>query len=112
MASMWASPCDLDTYLRTVAGIESSQPPDGGPIKVAAAMCQESQKSVVQQASQRHGHAETLGRGQRQADVLVSQWRCEGRGFELAVGDQGTEDLVRGRVEHGGGEDLDVGAPV
>src|SRR6266481_3002558 len=94
------------------AGILGSQPADGGPIEMFAALRKETQETIMQQTSQRHGHAETLGRGQRQADVFVAKRRGEGRRLELALGYQAAVNLVRRCVEYRGGQNLNIRALV
>ena len=85
-------------------GIPGREPADGGPIKPITPMGEEPQKSVVQQAGNRHRHALTLGRGQPEPDVFVTKRRGEKSGFKLVVCDEATEDLVCRRGEDRGCE--------
>jgi hypothetical protein len=43
---------------------------DGRPVELFAALGEQREEAVPQEARQRHGHAQALGRGQRQADTL------------------------------------------
>ena len=51
-----------------IAGILSRQPSDGRPIQLVAALGEEPQKSVMQQACKRHRHAQSCGRSERKTD--------------------------------------------
>src|SRR3984885_7523656 len=104
--------CSADLLVLNISGILGSQPTDRGPIEILAALGEHSQESIVQQASERHGYAQALGRGQRETDVLVSERRRKRRGFKLALRDEGSAGLVRRDVEHGRSEELDVRARV
>src|ERR1700679_1368814 len=95
-----------------ISGILESQPADCGPIEILAALGEQAQESVVQEASERHGYAQALGRGQRETDVLVSERRRERRGFKLALRDEGSVGLVRRDVEHGRSEEFNVRARI
>jgi hypothetical protein len=64
-----------------------------------AALGEEAEKSVMQQACQRHGYVETLGRGQRKPDVLVTEWCGEAGRLVLALSDEGTVGFVCRCVE-------------
>src|SRR5271154_1188860 len=78
----------------TIAGILSGQAPDSGPVKLVATLREEPQKSIAQQTCKRHRHAEALRRGQREADVLVSE-RCGETGrLKLSLSDQGAVSLI------------------
>src|SRR5271168_3494958 len=57
--------------LRSV-GIVGRDSADGGPIKLITPLGEEPQKSVVQQAGNRHRHALTLARIEPEPDVLVT----------------------------------------
>src|SRR5882757_4737119 len=54
----------LDFAMRC-AGVVGGQPADGGPIEMVSTLRKETQETIMQQTSQRHGHPETLGGGQR-----------------------------------------------
>src|SRR6266446_6044584 len=95
-----------------IASVLCREAADGGPIEAVAALREEPQKAVVQQASKRHGHAQTLGRRQREADVLESERRGESGRLEPAFGDQATVDLVSGHREDCGSEQINVGPPI
>src|SRR6202521_4844742 len=84
----------------------------GGPIEAVAAWREEPQKAVVQQASERHWHAQILGRRQREADVLESERRGESGRLKPAFGDQATVGLVSGHGEDRGSEQINVGTPI
>src|ERR1700722_14966778 len=98
--------------LRSQARILCCQPADRGPIETLAALGKQAQKSIMQQASERHGNLQTLGRGQREADVLESKRRGESCGLELALSDEVAIDFVSRYVEHRGAEEFDVRARV
>jgi hypothetical protein len=85
-----------------------SEPADGGPIEVLAAQGKQAQKSIVQQASERHRNAKTLGGGQREPDVLESKRCSESCRLKLGFGDEVAIDFVCRYVEHRGGEEFDV----
>src|ERR1700730_4216232 len=85
---------------------------DGGPIEALAALGEEPEKSVVQQAAKRHRYPQRLGRRQREADILVSERRGESRRLKLAIGDQATVGLVSRRGEDCRGQQIHVAAPV
>ena len=89
-----------------------SKATDGGPVEVFAALGEEAQKSVVQQAGQRQGYLQVLGRGQSEPDVLVSERGREGGRLKLSFDDQVAIGLVRRRVEDTGRKKLDVRMPV
>src|ERR1700693_6333374 len=57
------------------AGVVHREAADRRPIKVFTAQCEQPQKTVVQETAERHGHAQRLGGGQGQTDVLESE-RC------------------------------------
>jgi hypothetical protein len=46
------------------AGVLGSESSDGGPIEIFATLIQKALKAVVQQAAERHWHAQILCRGQ------------------------------------------------
>jgi hypothetical protein len=83
--------------LRTlsIACILSREAADGGPIEGVPALSEEPQKSIMQQASKRHRYAQTLGRFQREADVLVSERRGESCRLVLAFRDLSVTPVVR-----------------
>src|SRR5258708_7838929 len=97
--------------MRILARILGGEPADGGPIEALAALRKQAQKSIMQQASQRHGYAQTLRRGQREPDVLESEGCSEACRLELAFGDQGAVGFVYPYVEYRGGEKFHVRAP-
>src|SRR5260221_10699573 len=103
--------CRLSTA-RIMARILCSEPANGGPIEALAALRKQAQKSITQQASERHGYPKTLGRSQREPDVLESKRRSEARRLELAFGDEGAVGFVCRYVEHRGGEEFDVRARI
>src|SRR5207237_775053 len=70
------------------------------------------QKAVVQQACERHRYAQTLGRLQREPDVLEPERRGESGRLKPAFGDQATVGLVSGRREDCGTEHVNVGTPI
>src|ERR1700674_5322500 len=80
--------------LRSQARILCCEPADSGPIEALAALGKQAQKSIMQQASERHGNAKTFGRGQREPDVLESERCSEACRLELALGDQAAINLV------------------
>src|SRR5882757_6082107 len=80
---------------RVVAGILRGQPAKGGPIEMFAALGKQAQKSIMQEASQRHGNPKGLGSRERQADVLVAKRCREGGWLELTLGDEAAVGLVR-----------------
>jgi hypothetical protein len=75
-------------------------------------LSEEPQKSIMQQASKRHRYAQTLGRFQREADVLVSERRGESCRLILAFRDQATVDLVSSCGEERRSEQIHKGTPV
>src|SRR2546429_2086208 len=85
---------------------------DGGPIETVAALREQPQKAVVQQACERHRHAQTLGRLQREPDVLEPERCSESGRLKAAFGDQATVGLVSGRRKDRGAEHLNVGTSV
>jgi hypothetical protein len=87
-----------------LARVLGRKPADRGPIQVVTAMREDAQKSRVQEVAERHGYAQRLGSGQRQADVLESERRGKIRRPKLVVGDQATVGLVRGRGKNRRGE--------
>src|SRR5205814_371583 len=94
------------------ASVLCCEPADGGPIETVSALREEPQKAVVQQACERHRHAQTLGRLQREPDVLESERCGEGGRLKPALGDQATVGLVSGRREDRGSEQINVGTPI
>src|SRR5882757_725537 len=97
---------------KSLARILCSEPADGGPIETLAALGKQAQKSIMQQASERHGNAKTLGRGQREPDVLESEGCSKSRRLELALGDEVAVGFVYRYVEHRGGKEFNVRARV
>src|SRR5258705_519844 len=95
-----------------IAGILCCEAADGGPIEAVAALREEPQKAVVQQAAERHGHAQTLGRLEREPDVLESERRGESGRLKPAFGAQATVGLVSGRREDCRSEQINVGPPI
>src|SRR5258708_30696148 len=97
MPSMWVPECGSTGgrhqrrhhTTRILARILCGEPADGGPIEALAALRKQAQKSIMQQASQRHGYAQTLRRGQREPDVLESEGCSQACRLELAFGDEG-----------------------
>src|SRR5882672_12603777 len=66
----------------------------------------------MEKACKGHRHAQTLGCGQREADVLVSERRGEGCRLEFSLSDESAVGFIGRYVEDAGGEELDVRAPV
>src|SRR6202022_2836913 len=77
-----------------------------------ATLGEQPQESVVEQAAQRHRHAQTLGRRQYEVDVLESEWRSESGRFKSACGDQSTIGLVGPCVEKTGREHVHEDVPI
>ena len=71
-----------------IAGILGRQAANGGPIKLVAALGEEPQKSIMQQAGKGHRHPQILGCGQRKPNVLVSERCGEGGRLEFASSDE------------------------
>jgi hypothetical protein len=94
-----SSPCALALFrtgsdrfrlftLGSMAGVSSREPPNCGPIERLAALREQRQETIAQEARQRHWHAKSFSRSEREANVLVSQRRRERGGLESALGDQ------------------------
>src|SRR2546421_143951 len=94
------------------AGVQCREAADGGPIEAVAALCEEAQKAVVQQACERHRHAQTLGRLQREPDVLEPERCGESGRLKPAFGDQVAVGLVSWRREDCRTEHINVGTPI
>src|SRR3954463_7894220 len=81
------------------AGVFGGESADCRPVEPVAAMGEERQKAVAQQAGDRHRHAKIPGSGKHQPNVLLGE-RCRKAGrLELCVGEKRAVGLVNGRTE-------------
>src|SRR5258706_5728569 len=83
------------------AGVVHRKAADRGPIKVFTAPREQPQKSVAQETTERHGHAQRFGGSQGKTDVLEPEWCGESCRLKLVVGDEGAVGLVRRRGKNG-----------
>src|SRR5690348_8921967 len=72
---------------------------DGGPVERLAAVREQREEAVAQQAGDRERDAQVIGGGEREADVLLAEGRSKACGLELPSGDQRAVRLVDGRAE-------------
>src|SRR5207244_10479774 len=93
-------------------GVPRSKLSDTRPVECFAALSQQRQESVTQQARHRHGHAKVVRCRKCQADILVSEWRGEPRRLELPLGDQAAIGLVDRGGEQGRRQKLEILVPV
>ena len=70
------------------------QHPDRRPVQIGAAVGEQGEEAVAQQAGDRQRHVEVLGGGEHEANVLLPKRRGETRRLELLVGDQRAVRLV------------------
>ena len=82
-----------------LAGILGRKLTDCRPVELVAAMGQQCQEPVTQEARQRHGHPEIFRCRERQADVFVAKRSRKTGGFEFSIGDQPAIGLVDGGIE-------------
>src|SRR3954452_22929186 len=67
------------------AGVFGGERADCTPVELVAAMGEERQKAVAQQAGDRHRHAQTFSGGKHQPDVLLAERRRKAGRLELCV---------------------------
>ena len=82
------------------------------PVERLAAVSQQGQEPIAQQAGEGQGHAQGFRRRQGQADVLLSQGRGEGRRLELLSDDQIAISLINRGGKEGRGQKIEIMAAI
>ena len=62
-------------------------------------MGEKGEEAVAQEAGNRHRHAQVLGGGQYEPDILLREGRGKAGRLELSVGEERAIGLVDGRAE-------------
>ena len=90
------------------ACLPRGQGADRRPIQIGAAVGEQRQETVAQQAGDRQRHLELFTGGKHQSDVLEAEVCGEASGLELVTGDQSAVRLVHRRTEQRRGQDLQI----
>src|SRR5262249_18051227 len=81
------------------AGLPGGQRAAAGPIQVSAAVGEQCQEAIPQEAGDRQWRLQRLGGGEHESDVLLPEFGGEAGGFELVACDEAAVRLVHGRTE-------------
>src|SRR5882724_7558410 len=94
------------------AGVLGRKPADRRPVELVAAMGQQGQEPVAQEAGERQWHAQIVSGREGEANILIAEGRREPGRLELSIGDQPAIGLVDGNVEQRRGQNVEILPPV
>src|SRR6266850_7427583 len=94
------------------AGVLGRKPADRRPVELVAAMGQQGQEPVAQEAGERQRHAQIVSGRESEANILIAEGRREPGRLELSIDDQPAIGLVDGNVEQRRGQHVEILPPV
>src|SRR5713101_9271513 len=89
-----------------LSGVLGRKAADRRPVELVAAMGQQGQEPVTQEAGERQRYAQIFRGRKDEPNILVAEGRREPGRLELSIGDQAAIGLVDGNVEQRRGQDV------